>query len=87
MQTQAFAAPDSKKMIAVGHSGSILRSGNGGSSWTIQSSGTTADLLGVSFADAKATWNAQFSGTTNILNAVSFVDANTGTAVGQKMES
>ena len=37
---------------AVGDYGTILRTTNGGTTWTSQTSGTTADLYGVSFSDA-----------------------------------
>jgi hypothetical protein len=38
----------------VGSAGAILRTTNGGTTWTSQSSGTTAALYGVSFTDANA---------------------------------
>jgi hypothetical protein len=43
---------DANTGTAVGMWGTILRTTNGGSSWTRQSSGTINDLLGVSFTDA-----------------------------------
>ncbi|MCB9089898.1 MAG: Ig-like domain-containing protein [Calditrichae bacterium] len=37
--------------VAVGYLGTILRTSDGGDTWTIQSSGTTENLLGVFFTD------------------------------------
>ena len=37
---------------AVGNAGTILRTTNGGTNWTSQTSGTTNDLYAVSFTDA-----------------------------------
>ena len=83
---------------AVGDFGTILRTTDGGTTWTSQTSGTTSDLWDVSFIDANTgiavggtilrtidggtTWTSQTSGTTRILFGVSFTDADTGTAVG-----
>ena len=78
--------------------GTILRTKDGGGTWTRLSSGTFAPLSGVSFVDAKvgtavggrAVLRTNDGGAiwraqtsgTNNLVAVSFVDAKTGTAVG-----
>ena len=44
---------DANNGTAVGSStGTILRTTNGGTTWTSQTSGTTNDLYGVSFTDA-----------------------------------
>jgi photosystem II stability/assembly factor-like uncharacterized protein len=50
---QAVAVVDGKTVIAVGDLGTTVRSTDGGASWTLQSSGTTSWLLGVSFTDAE----------------------------------
>jgi len=42
---------DSNNGTVVGANGTILRTTNGGSTWTLQQSGSTDDLLGVSFTD------------------------------------
>src|SRR5215813_7008952 len=52
----AAAAPDSSTVVAVGTHGTILRTDDGGASWTSQSSGTTQDLRAVSFVDANTGW-------------------------------
>lgn len=39
-------------LVAVGDFGTIIRTDDGGATWTLQSSGTTNSLLGVSFVDA-----------------------------------
>jgi photosystem II stability/assembly factor-like uncharacterized protein len=78
----------------VSRGGLILRTTDGGATWTSQSSGTTLPLYGVSFVDANtgwavgytilhttnggATWRNQGYGGV----AVSFLDANTGWVVG-----
>src|SRR6516164_5807399 len=46
----AVVAFDSQAITAVGEGGTILRTSDGGASWTRQSSGTTHDLYGVSFS-------------------------------------
>jgi photosystem II stability/assembly factor-like uncharacterized protein len=48
----AVSFVDANIGTAVGDSGTILRTSDGGDSWTLQSSGTHAALLGVSFVDA-----------------------------------
>jgi len=48
----AAATPDSSTVVAVGNVGTILRSDDGGGTWTLQSSGTTQSLYGVSFVNA-----------------------------------
>ncbi len=91
---QAVAPIDSQTAVAVGFEGTILRTNNGGETWTIQPSGTSNFLRGVSFVDANVgvavgdaadggvTWTRQSRGTTQPLLAISLVDAQTGTAVG-----
>ena len=49
----AVSFRDASNGMVVGVGGAILRTTDGGSTWTIQSSGTTNDLYGVSFTDAK----------------------------------
>src|SRR5215813_4098595 len=49
---RAVAAPDSTAVVAVGGSGTILRTDDGGITWTLQSSGTNNSLWAVSFVDA-----------------------------------
>jgi len=48
----AAAALDPNTVVAVGGFGTILRTTDGGDSWTLQPSGTTENLFGVSFVDA-----------------------------------
>src|SRR5215813_10427806 len=48
----AAAAPDLSTVVAVGERGTIVRSDDGGATWTVQSSTTTQSLLAVSFVDA-----------------------------------
>ena len=43
---------DANNGTAVGECGTILRTTNGGTTWTSQTSGTTNSLWGVSFTDA-----------------------------------
>ncbi len=43
---------DSDTVTAVGDLGTILRTTDGGATWTPQTSGTTGPLYGVSFVDA-----------------------------------
>ncbi|MEK7353207.1 MAG: CARDB domain-containing protein, partial [Chloroflexota bacterium] len=54
---------DANNGWAVGSSGIIQRTSNGGAAWTSQNSGTTADLWSVSFADANNGWAVGNSGT------------------------
>src|SRR5713226_1443217 len=49
---EAAATLDPSTVVAVGAGGTILRTTNGGATWTPQSSGTTHWLFGVSFVDA-----------------------------------
>ncbi len=49
---RAVAVVDSDTVIAVGNAGTILRTTDGGASWTFQTSGTTNFLAAVSFVDA-----------------------------------
>src|SRR5260370_14166749 len=48
----AVATVGASTVVAVGDGGIILRSSAGGATWTLQSSGTTDPLSGVSFFDA-----------------------------------
>jgi len=48
----AVAAPEPSTVVAVGELGTILRTTDGGATWTLPSSETTADLIGVCFVDA-----------------------------------
>ena len=48
----AVATVRASTVVAVGDGGIILRSSDGGATWTLQSSGTTNALAGVSFVDA-----------------------------------
>lgn len=79
--------------IAVGDSGIILSTTNGGTTWTLQSSVTNTNLYAVSYISAN--WVAvgsdgtiihngslQASGTTNTLHDVCFTDATNGCVVG-----
>src|SRR5690242_13508930 len=47
----AVALIDVDTAVAVGRFGTILRTGDGGVTWRLQSAGTTADLHGVCFTD------------------------------------
>ncbi len=53
-----IVATSTKKLWVVGENGTIATSANGGTSWTIQSSGTTSDLLRVKFFDSTRGWVA-----------------------------
>jgi photosystem II stability/assembly factor-like uncharacterized protein len=48
----AVAVSDSQTATAVGDYGTILRTSDGGATWTLQGSGTSKDLRGVSFVDS-----------------------------------
>src|SRR5258707_2060828 len=48
----AVATVGASTVVAVGDGGIILRSSDGGATWTLQSSGTTDALAGDSFVDA-----------------------------------
>src|SRR6266851_4828376 len=52
----AVAVLDSDTVTAVGGAGTILRTVDGGATWTFQASGTTKTLNGVSFVDADTGW-------------------------------
>ena len=54
---------DADTATAVGGSGTILRTIDGGATWTPQASGTTNLLWGVAFVDANVGWVSGFSGT------------------------
>ena len=47
---------DVNTIIAVGSGGTIIRSSNGGETWTLITSGTTEYLRGLSFGDADTGW-------------------------------
>ena len=49
----AVAVLDSDTVTVVGAAGTILRTTDGGATWTLQTSGTTNALNAVSFVDAK----------------------------------
>ncbi|MGD9101642.1 MAG: S8 family serine peptidase, partial [Anaerolineae bacterium] len=53
---QDIYATDDQTAWAVGEGGRIISTTNGASTWVTQTSGTTADLFGVSFADADTGW-------------------------------
>jgi photosystem II stability/assembly factor-like uncharacterized protein len=57
---QAAATPGPNIIVAVGFDGTILRSTDGGTSWTLQETGTTAALFAVSFVDANTGWAVGF---------------------------
>ena len=80
---QDVSFTDANNGTVTGSHGTILRTTNGGSTWTPQNSGTLEGLYGVSFTDANtgtilrttnggATWAPQESGTTQHLWDVSF---------------
>ena len=48
---------------AVGDSGTILATGNGGATWSAQASGTANNLAGVSFVEASHGWAVGAGGT------------------------
>src|SRR5262245_36536149 len=48
----AASAPDANTIIAVGDLGTIVRSTDGGATWTASFGATTATLLALSFVDA-----------------------------------
>jgi photosystem II stability/assembly factor-like uncharacterized protein len=50
---QATVTVDTNVMVAVGGYGTILRTTDGGATWSVQASGTTDVLYGVSFADTE----------------------------------
>jgi photosystem II stability/assembly factor-like uncharacterized protein len=52
----ALATPDVNTSVAVGNFGTIVRTTDGGATWTVQSSGTTNNLFAVSFVDASTGW-------------------------------
>jgi len=83
---------------AVGNCGTILKTADGGTNWSILSSGTTSHLNAVSFVDASTGWVVGAGGVIlktadggatwdlqtkgTTLNGVFFIDANNGWAVG-----
>ena len=52
-QLNAVAFVDTFTGVAVGTTGAILRTANGGGTWALQPSGTTANLWGVTLIDPK----------------------------------
>src|SRR5216684_6752796 len=57
------AVLDLMTVVAVGEGGTIVRTSDGGNTWTLQPSGTVHDLRGVSFVDAYTGTAVGFSGT------------------------
>jgi photosystem II stability/assembly factor-like uncharacterized protein len=55
--------PDANTAVAVGVGGTILRSTNGGATWSVQTSGTAVDLHAVWFIDALTGWVVGTAGT------------------------
>src|SRR5260370_20151678 len=60
---EATATVDSNVMVAVGGYGTILRTTDGGATWSLRASGTTNTLWGVSFTDANTGTAVGDSGT------------------------
>ncbi|NIT36854.1 MAG: M20/M25/M40 family metallo-hydrolase [candidate division Zixibacteria bacterium] len=58
-----FFVPGTKRGWVVGASGLILRTGDGGSSWVVQKSGTDEELVDVFFYDATYGWIVGANGT------------------------
>ena len=54
---------DELTAISVGYSGTILKTSDGGSTWSIQNSGTTNNLTSVHFIDAQTGWAVGWNGT------------------------
>ncbi len=54
---------DADTGTAVGAEGTILHTTDGGATWTLQSSGTTVPLSGVTFVDANTGWAVGEGGT------------------------
>ena len=54
---------DVNTAVAVGNTGTILRTTNGGESWVEQTSGTTSDLFAVFFTDANNGTAVGYGGT------------------------
>jgi len=52
----AIEFSDSKNGWAVGYSGTIQKTSNGGESWTIQKSGVSSNLWDISFVDYNTGW-------------------------------
>ena len=52
----AVAATDTLRCWAVGREGSIMYTSDGGTTWELQSSGTTVDLCAATFIDASTGW-------------------------------
>ena len=55
---------DENNAVAVGYSGSIIKTTDGGNNWKVQTSSTSSHLLGVSFTDVQ-------NGTAVVLHAES----------------
>src|SRR5262249_7315518 len=61
----SVAAVDANTFVAVGNTGTVIKSSDGGSTWAVQhyAGGTRADLRGVAFADANTGTAVGTSGT------------------------
>jgi photosystem II stability/assembly factor-like uncharacterized protein len=59
----AVAAPDKDKAYAVGDTGTILGTTDGGANWSAQASGTTQSLRGINFVDVNNGWAVGYGGT------------------------
>ncbi|MEO6097000.1 MAG: YCF48-related protein [Fibrobacteria bacterium] len=58
----AVAIPDSNVGYAVGELGTVVASKDGGASWTVQPTGTTAKFTALQFLDARMGWAVGYSG-------------------------
>lgn len=65
--TRIFAI-DASTLVAVGRTGTIVRTSDGGNTWTVVPSGTTENLLCVVFVDGATGWIAGFNST--LLNSI-----------------
>jgi len=59
----AVTAPDENKAYAVGDTGTILATTDGGANWSAQTSGTTQSLRGITFVDPNNGWAVGYGGT------------------------
>lgn len=62
-RTMAIEPVDGKVVLAVGSRGTIWRSGDGGATWTLPTSGTTEALFSVAFASRMVAWAVGSGGT------------------------
>ncbi len=60
---QSIHAIDINRLVAVGLSGAIVRTTNGGATWENVSAGTTTDLYGVHFLNSQLGWVVGYNGT------------------------